>query len=283
MNLGQLFDFMKSRLGSLYPARETNRMVQLILNHAFGFEPIEIRENMNMTVPEDQEIEVMKKVERLVREEPLQYVLGETEFMGHRIQVGPGVLVPRLETEELAEWIMQSEPLKTCQILDIGTGSGCLAIALAHHFSGSRVMATEHSPAALQYAVHNARHYGLDIHFLEHDLLYSPIPMEPGSMDIIVSNPPYVTEGEKTGMQGNVLKWEPPEALFVRDADPLLFYRFIVPESIRLLKPGGMLYLEINERFGPRINDLLSQEGFSDIEVKNDMAGKPRMARGKKS
>ena len=186
------------------------------------------------------------------------------------------VLIPRPETEELVDWIVRNKPERNCNILDIGTGSGCIALALKQNLPESKVSATDVSENALKVARQNANHNGLEVTFILQDIL-NPTNSLADSFDIIVSNPPYVREMEKKEMQKNVLNFEPELALFVNDEDPLVFYNAVSRFALNKLKPFGRIYFEINENLGQETYQLLKNFGFSEIEIKKDINGRERM------
>jgi release factor glutamine methyltransferase len=218
---------------------------------------------------------------RLRAYEPVQYVLGETEFAGLRLKVSPAVLIPRPETEELVEWIVQDcalAPQPPGALLDLGTGSGAIAVALAKKLAPVRTLALDLSPAALAVARENAAQCGADVAFFQADML----DLRPGdwpALDLIVSNPPYVCQGEAAQMHPNVLHHEPHLALFVPDADPLRFYRAMCQFARQKLKPGGRIYLEINEQLGAETAELLVSLGLRNPQLRRDLHGKERMLR----
>jgi release factor glutamine methyltransferase len=209
---------------------------------------------------------------------PIQYILGETEFYGLPFYVNESVLIPRPETEELVDWI-QKENYKSAElnILDIGTGSGCIAIALRHEFPSSTVDAFDVSEKALETAKQNATHNKLEVNFKAVDILNAPAFNK--KWDIIVSNPPYITENEKDTILSNVLDHEPHLALFVPDNDPLLFYREIAFFAQQYLTPAGKLYFEINRNAGNHTLELLTGMGYRDVELRKDISGNDRMVR----
>lgn len=213
---------------------------------------------------------------RLLRHEPIQYILGRTEFAGLTIHTAPGVLIPRPETEELVDWICKVEHPAT--LLDIGTGSGCIAIALSRHFPKAYTEAWDISPDALNIAKENNQLNKTNVHFKLHDTL-APLPAGTvhEQFDLIISNPPYVTEKERETMEKNVLDWEPSIALFVPDDDPLRFYRAIARIGQTLLKPDGKLYFESNWLFTHEMQCMLEEEHYTDIFFKKDIFGKERM------
>ena len=212
-------------------------------------------------------------VSRLQNFEPLQYILGECEFYGLSLKVSPSCLIPRPETEELVHWILQHNFTKA---LDIGTGSACIPIALAKH-KEAQITALDISSDALSIARENAKKNTVDIHFIEHNI-FNDIDLKT-SFDLIVSNPPYVLESEKTLMNNNVLDYEPHLALFVSDNDALIYYTRIIDFSKVHLQREGLLFLEINEQKSVEIKDLLENNGFENVLIKKDMQGKNRMVK----
>jgi release factor glutamine methyltransferase len=219
--------------------------------------------------------------ERLLQYEPVQYILGQADFYGLKLAVNSNVLIPRQDTEELVDLVIKdyknrSTPFK---ILDIGTGSGCIAIALGHHLPKAEIKGIDINKAILTLAKQNARNYHLFIDFHEFEILDDHKWKELGTFDIIVSNPPYIPESQKEIMYDNVLKYEPEEALFVDDEAPLLFYQTIADFSVNHLLPGGSLYLEINEFFGEEILKLFSRYHFQSVEIVKDLSQKDRIVK----
>ena len=222
------------------------------------------------------EAELKGLQQRLLEGEPVQYVVGETEFCGHRFHTAHGVLIPRPETEELCRWIVEEWKEESGKrLLDIGTGSGCIACTLAAELKEAQVGAWDISADALRIARGNAERLGVSVNFELVDALQPPHPT-PGSLDIIVSNPPYVCQQERADMERHVLDHEPPLALFVPDDDPLLFYRAIADYALQALRPGGRLYFELNCWFAHETADMLQQAGFSDVCIRKDQYGKDR-------
>jgi len=213
-------------------------------------------------------------IARLQRHEPLQYILGKARFHGHNFTVTPAVLIPRPETEQLVDMIIDQNTGSDLDVLDIGTGSGCIAISLARALKFAQVTATDVSTSALAVAQHNAQALGTRVRFVEHNILTSRAPIE--AWDIIVSNPPYITMSEKNSMDRNVLDYEPAGALFVPDADPMLYYRAIAAYASQALKNGGRLYLEINRAMASLTTSTLHQAGLSNIQLYNDFNGNNR-------
>lgn len=271
---------IRIELQNLYPPHEIEGFIKIILSHIFSLAPKKI---LITDIPEPdpvQQLKIEQIISRLKYFEPIQYIVGETEFYGIRMEVNPSVLIPRQETEELVDWILKSEISPKASILDIGTGSGCIALALKKHFPSASVYACDFSEKALETASSNALVLGLNVNFFKCDIRNSFHYKT--DFDLIVSNPPYVRNIEKKYMHPNVLNFEPHDALFVPDGDPLVFYREIADFSTFHLKEGGWIYFEINESFGTEISDLLYHFGFTEIEIRKDLNGKNRMVRGKK-
>ena len=269
---------IKSALEGLYPETEIRSFSQLMIEKVTGFSRTEIIVNKNTQFSDKQYHEIETFIEKLKKFVPIQYILGETEFYGLTFNVNDSVLIPRPETEELVDWIRSENDCNaSLNILDIGTGSGCIAISLKHEFTNAMVDAFDISEAALETARTNALRNKLDVNFSKVDILNAP-DFET-KWDIIVSNPPYVLENEKVDIHPNVLEYEPHLALFVPDNDPLLFYRSIAQFALRQLKPGGKLYFEINRAYGNETVELLTGCGFSDIELRKDISGNDRMVK----
>lgn len=215
-------------------------------------------------------------IEELRSWRPVQYIIGFADFYDMELEVGEGVLIPRPETEELVEWIA-SESRPEATILDVGTGSGCIAIALHRAIKESRVCAIDISSKALDIARRNGNKYAPEVQFVEGDALGEFDKLFDTKFDVVVSNPPYIPESDMELMRANVTKYEPETALFVPDSDPLLFYRAIAQTSKRLLKKEGKLYFEIYESLAKEMIVMLETEGYSDIILREDFRGKPRM------
>lgn len=211
---------------------------------------------------------------RLAKGEPLQYIIGYAPFCGLQFKVDSRVLIPRPETAELVEWVA-ADCINASRILDIGTGSGCIAITLAHRLPGCKVQGWDISKAALEVALENNRLNGTDVEFSKEDIL--TVRSSDSKYDMIVSNPPYVMESEKARMEVNVLAYEPHTALFVPDTDPLRFYRAIAEFGKRALVKGGALYFEINPLESEAMRSMLADEGYHDIEIRKDIFEKQRM------
>jgi release factor glutamine methyltransferase len=268
--------YIEKELTELYPKTEIEGFTRIIIEAVCGWSFTEQVVKKNEQIPEADFEKTKKIVKRLKDFEPLQYILGETEFYGLKLKVNPSVLIPRPETEELVDWITKSGLTENCSVLDIGTGSGCIALALKSQFKDAEVFGIDISEKALEIARQNAVINGLDVRFLKADILNRD-HFEWENFDVIVSNPPYIMELEKAKMHANVLNFEPQNALFVSDNDPLVFYRSIAAFAKKHLKNFGLLYFEINENMGPEMFKLLIDFGFSEIEVRKDISGKNRM------
>lgn len=219
---------------------------------------------------------------RIAKGEPVQYVLGEADFCGLTLNVEPGVLIPRSETEELVEWATETfkatRAEETGNVLDIGTGSGCIAIALAHRLPQAQVEAWDVSEDALRIASGNAEKNSIKVAFKRVDVLADEAETQ-GMYDMMVSNPPYICEEEAQEMEANVLEHEPRLALFVPDGDPLLFYRRIAELGQRLLRANGLIFFEINRRFGTETVEMLQRLGYREVELRKDQYGNDRMVK----
>ena len=234
----------------------------------------------DVTLTAGQEALLDNAITRLQKQEPIQYILGYSDFCGLKFKVTPATLIPRPETSELVEWIA-SEANGNGSILDIGTGSGCIAVSLAHKVPQSKVTAWDISNDALAVAAENSKANGQAVTFEQVDILaYEPTGEQ---FNIIVSNPPYIKEVEKAEMEANVLDWEPHTALFVPDNDPLLFYRAIAEKGLFMLTPGGKLYFEINRAHGKETMEMLAALGYTNIELRKDFADNDRMIRAVKN
>ncbi|MDR2914508.1 MAG: peptide chain release factor N(5)-glutamine methyltransferase [Tannerella sp.] len=275
---------MRENLKDLYPPEEIRSIIRLILSDVCGLSYSQQILCKDKQIPENEKRGICAIVDRLKKKEPLQYVLGETEFYSLPIKVNPAVLIPRPETEELVDMIIKSPFVKSypkqspLRILDIGTGSGCIAIALAKHIPNATITAADISEKALRTAKCNARLNDTDICFIQADILNTAKAMEliPGNFDIIVSNPPYIKEEERASMDANVLDFEPPLALFVPDNNPLLFYKAIIDFAVQKLVPEGMIYFEINAQCDVITNEMFHKKGFIQTDVICDLSGKNR-------
>ncbi len=273
--------YIEEELKGFYPAGEVKAITRLIFKHVCQRDYYMIRLDRDYRPDNCVKKNIYEIVRRLKTNEPIQYILGETEFYDLPIIVKPGVLIPRPETEELVRWIIESVNISSPSILDIGTGSGCIALSLKKMISDAQVSAFDHSELAVNIARQNSKNNNLDVKFFHADIFNWESAIW-DIYDVIVSNPPYVLEKEKREMSDNVLKFEPEDALFVRNDEPLLFYFAITRFAQRYLSEGGWLYFEINESLGGEMVKLLSEEKFKNVELKKDINGKDRMIRGRK-
>jgi protein-(glutamine-N5) methyltransferase, release factor-specific len=273
----QIFEQARILLHDIYPEKEIEALVKQILQKVCNQSRTDILIYKNRDLLLENREEVMQMLNRLRTGEPIQYILGETEFYGSCFKVAPGVLIPRPETEELVDLINRENKIPGIFVLDIGTGSGCIAISLAKHLPQAKVEAWDISEDALAIAITNNQLNRTNVTFRQVDVLNLTVELMSEKFDIIVSNPPYVCEEEAEAMHINVMKFEPHLALFVPDKNPLLFYRKIAESGLSLLKPGGKIYFEVNERFGPMTANMLAKLGYSNAEVIKDIFGKDRI------
>ena len=255
---------------------EALSLAKMLLVDVFGFSTLELYGGKDRSFSENEQTHLTDIVGRLQNHEPVQYIIGKETFMGLDFEVDGNVLIPRTETRELVEWILEDHRSDNhCRILDIGTGSGCISVSLAHFLEGSEVEAWDISAGALEVARRNAVRNHAKVQFREQDVF----AVSPSSLqyDVMVSNPPYITEKEKVDMEANVLDWEPSIALFVPDSDPLLFYRQIAELGLEMLVPRGVLYFEINRAYGAMMKSMLENMGYRHVELRKDMFGNDRM------
>jgi release factor glutamine methyltransferase len=281
MTIKALKDIFQDELAGIYPKEEGLSFFYLLCEAYLNTSRIDIALTPILEIRPDIEASFLKALEQLKIEFPIQYIIGETEFMDLVFEVNEQVLIPRPETEELISWILNTSSKKLNNtILDIGTGSGCIPIVLAKNLPESSIEAIDVSVKALEIAKKNAIRNKVHIKFIHKDIL--KIDALQNSYDVIVSNPPYVRESEKKLMQNNVLKYEPDLALYVSDSDPLIFYKQISKLAAKGLKPNGYLYFEINQYLGADICELLTGMDFKNIELKKDIYGVDRMIRAVK-
>ena len=295
--MNETITYIRKSLEPLYPPEEIRSLTGWILEKVCNLSRHQqiLRKDIQLSQSENNSIQAI--IERLRNLEPIQYVFGETEFYGLTFEVDPTVLIPRPETEELVHRILHdfkrfnNSPASPVSILDIGTGSGCIAVTLAKHLLNSAMYALDISDDALQIAKRNAQRNNVSVQFFHADILTYPPLEEAGGghyfhslpqFNLIVSNPPYVKNSEKSAIKPNVLDYEPHSALFVPDEDPILFYRHIAEFALDKLTANGILYFEINPACSEIICAMLSQKGFRNIEIFNDFSGKERFIKGKK-
>lgn len=269
-------------LKSIYPLAEAQAMVRLLIEKVTGIKAHDALANPYLLLSISQESLIDAYIEELKLQKPIQYILGETEFFGINLKVNPHVLIPRPETEELVEWLLADRNSDFPSVLDIGTGSGCIAIAIAKRLPAAKVFALDISAEAIILAKGNSMNASTRITFFQQDILNIPSELKGAPYDIVVSNPPYVRNSEKEFMHPNVLDNEPENALFVSDDDPLVFYRAIAQTAQTILKPNGMVYCEINEALGQETAKVFKDNGFTDAEIRKDINGKDRMLRASK-
>ena len=275
-------NFLIKELSSIYHERESSSIAEIVIADVFELRSrSELMAIRNVNPDNDKIRKFMNYCNILKTGKPVQYVLGETIFYGCRIKVSQGILIPRQETEELVDMIIKENNDFKGRILDIGTGSGCIAVALARNLPLSRVTGIDISPAAVKAASENASLNNVDSRFLTADIL-NPGFSELTRAGIIVSNPPYVRESEKAAMHSNVLDFEPHEALFVPDEDPLLYYRAILEAANEILELPGRIYFEINEALGKEMVSLLSSFDYTGVEIIKDLNGRDRIAKAKR-
>jgi len=270
----------RKELADLYDVREIDSLCMITIAEIAGTSSAKIKAFPELQLPPEHLDIINQILTQLKTGEPIQYILGHTEFYGLRFKVNPSVLIPRPETEELVEWIISSVgSLKSAvgNILDIGTGSGCIATTLKKHLTEAQVSAIDISADALKTAKENAELNSVDINFIQADILNLRSDIESSKFEIIVSNPPYVTLYDKKQMHINVTDFEPHNALFVPENDPLIFYKAIADFATKHLEKGGLLFFEINENYGEQIIELLNSKSFKNTELRKDMSGKARM------
>ncbi|QIE60704.1 peptide chain release factor N(5)-glutamine methyltransferase [Rasiella rasia] len=280
MTLKQLKSNFTATLSENYPLEEVATFFNWLAEAYLGYSRFDISSNGPLEVTSNIETKFLDAMKRLQNYEPIQYIIGDTEFFGLPFKVTPATLIPRPETEELVQWILSDFENVAPSILDIGTGSGCIAISLAKNLENAAVSAVDISEEALHIAKQNALDNEVSVNFYQADIL--ALNTLPHTYDCIVSNPPYVRALEKEFMQPNVLKHEPESALFVSNDNPLVFYTKIARLAEAHLSVNGTLYFEINEYLGKEMQDMLKAEGFAEIELRKDIFGKDRMLRCKR-
>lgn len=270
--------YIKSELKNFYPENEIISLAYIILEELLNTSKAKIISNMDQIVSMETNQNINHIISQLKLFKPIQYILGKADFYNLHFYLSENVLIPRPETEELVDWIIKENPRFVKKILDIGTGSGCIAISLAKNLPAATVSASDISDDALSITRKNSKLNHVNLQIFKLDILDKDLSLNE-KFDIIVSNPPYVTEKEKSLMHPNVLNFEPQLALFVSDENPLIFYRSIINFSLKHLNPGGKIYFEINENYGKEMAMLLEELNFQDICLKKDINGKDRMIR----
>jgi len=282
MILKDIQDIFHKQLDANYGINEVDSFFHLLIDHYFDLPKYITALEPEHIISEEGAIKMFAALSELHNQRPIQYIIGETEFFGSVIKVNENVLIPRPETEELVQWIIDEHKKDASHILDIGTGSGCIAISIAKQVLNSKVYALDVSEEALNLAQQNAKLNNTHIEFVQADILnpqFNDSGFKESRFDIIVSNPPYITLKEKTQMNSNVLDNEPHLALFVDNESPLLFYENIILFAEHCLNKAGSLYFEINEHYGEEICNLLKRGNFDNVEMKKDIYGKDRMVK----
>ena len=267
MKLKEAIEQLRAGLAAVAESHEVQAMIRVICEDVFNYDPVDVALRQESELPDFAQERVADIIARSRRHEPLQYIVGTARFHGHKFKVTPSVLIPRPETEQLVDLIIDENQASDLRVLDMGTGSGCIAISLARALKFAQVDALDVSRDALVVARENAAALKVKVRFFESDML---APQPDARYDIIVSNPPYVCWSER--------EYEPGQALFVPDNDPLLFFKSIAPYAMQSLERGGRLYLEINQRFGNEIKRLLEDCGLDEVRIIEDSYGKVRFA-----
>ncbi|WP_297887150.1 peptide chain release factor N(5)-glutamine methyltransferase [uncultured Capnocytophaga sp.] len=277
MTFAELKVLIHNRLQLLYPKSEINSFYFILLQHYANCSTADVLADENTLLLDNITQSIQQAITELQTAKPIQYILGETEFFSNRFFVDENVLIPRPETEELVDWVLHTYPDKTLplHILDIGTGSGCIAVSLAKALPEAQVTAIDVSPKAIAVAQRNAKRNGTKIEFLQCDILQTKTL--PQKYDVIISNPPYVRELEKSEMHNNVLSYEPHLALFVPNEHPLLFYEQIATLAQQYLTPKGTLFFEINQYLATEMQEMLTKKNFTQITIRQDLSGNDRM------
>lgn len=282
VTVSELAQMFRDRVGKIYPPGEMEAMLVRTFDHHLQYGKADLILNADKRLHWSFRATIESVIIALEAHEPIQYILGRTEFYGLPFMVDDRALIPRPETEELVRWVIDAVGNREVKILDIGTGSGCIAVALKKHLPRAEVHALDSSSAALDLAAENARYNRVSLHLFLHDILERD-SLNFMRFDVMVSNPPYIVEGERNRMDSNVVDHEPHIALFVPDEDPLLFYRHIVDLAEGHLNRGGRLFFEVDERHGLEVSSLMQDRGFKQVELRKDLNGKDRMVRGVRS
>lgn len=282
MEVKKYKSFFQNELSPFFDVMEIDQFFYLTLEKRHQLKRLDLALNPNFEITVEEEQYWDSVLSQLKMQKPIQYILGETSFYGLTFQVNEHTLIPRPETEELVQWILETYPTNSqISLLDIGTGTGCIPITLKKKLPKATVFALDVSEKALEVATKNASMNQVDVTFLQNDILATTMLEQ--QFDVIVSNPPYVRELEKKEINTNVLKFEPHLALFVADNDALLFYRKIAQLAQEYLQPNGQLFFEINQYLGTEMIALVASYGFTEIELRQDVYGNDRMLRAVKS
>lgn len=271
---------INQELSEVYSESETRVLTRTMIEYATGLSYTRILSDKSIKLSESQKQKISEITQRLLRHEPIQYIIGNTEFYGLPFNVNIHTLIPRPETEELVELVVKENSVSDVNILDIGTGSGCIAISVKKHLRLAKVTAWDISKEAIEIAKENANNNNVVVRFEEVDVL-SKFPQNQ-KFDVMISNPPYILEKEKSEMENNVLDFEPHIALFVPNDNALLFYKRIADIGLQLLNEKGKLYFEINRVFGLLTCEMLSQKGYTNIELIKDISGNDRIVKAER-
>ncbi len=274
--------FYKEQLSHIYDEAELNEIIFLAFNQVLGFSKTDLSFRTNENINQSDLLKLNFICKRLLQQEPIQYILGETEFYGLKFKVNPSVLIPRPETEELVDLIIKENKSSTAtgkiKIIDIGTGSGCIAIALKKHLPQAEVYALDISETALTTAQQNAALNKLDVRFMQADILAAPnTQLQALGFDVIVSNPPYITHTEAAEMETRVKDFEPHSALFVENREPLVFYDKIARFAFKQLNTNGKLYFELNAKYASETKQLIESIGFKQVQLLRDLNNNERI------
>lgn len=282
MTLRELLNKARARLAPHFGEGESGWLVRIAMEHLKGYTQVDLALKADDEVTDWLAGQLGRVVDRLLDDEPIQYIFSEARFYGMHLKVTPATLIPRPETEELVDMIVGDYGDRTdLRVLDACTGSGCIAIALARNLPFAQVDAFDISDDALEVARENGRNLHADLRFRHADALSLP-PSAGPDYDLIVSNPPYIAEHERSAMGDNVLRYEPPEALFVPDDDPLRFYKAIARYALTALLPGGRIYFEINPLFGSQLVAWMQREGWVDVSIELDIHRRQRFLKATK-
>lgn len=276
----EISSYLKKGLKDIFSEREVSIITQELILKRFNWNKTDFIINKQNRLSESDLLFFRSSLKRLQANEPLQYVLGSTFFYDLEIKTDKRGLIPRPETEELVDWVVNSyKENSEIKVLDLCTGSGCIALAIKSQLPKSKISGVDVSKEALSLANENASNLDLEVTFLEQDILESTLKLSKTKFDCWVSNPPYIPESDKADMADNVLKYEPGLALFVDNHLPIIFYERIAEHGLRHIKKGGSLFFEIHECFGEEVTFLLKNKGYVDVEIRKDLQGKDRMVK----
>ena len=281
MTVFELKQYAHTSLASMYAKNEIDGFIRIIFEYLKGWPPVDVALHRDYELSEFISAKAIKIINRLENYEPIQYIVGEGRFYGCVFKVTSATLIPRQETEELVEMIIRENETADLKVLDVGTGTGCIAIVLSRYLKFPAVDAVDVSSEAIEVAKENARDLKAKVDFFTDDI-FAMTPRD-GSYDIIVSNPPYIAESEKREMERNVLDYEPTSALFVPDSNPIMFYRRIAEYARVALKNGGKLYFEINPLYAVNVEKMLNELKFENIETSVDIHGRKRFIKALKN